>query len=128
MFNELESMLKELPEAPEDLTIAEDPESAVLEVDVPEAEAPAEAAGSVVLTPEENAAYQECDTKNIKQLLEQYAMTDQEVLAALELRSDTTELKEDDGTAAIRVETGKSCGSGRGCSGSTWCYGCGDLK
>lgn len=125
MFNEFEMGIKETQEKLEPVEIVDDSESAALEAEIPES---VENANAVELTPEERAAFQDCAAENIQQMLEQYAMDDQEVLAALEIRADATETKEDDGQSSLRVEGGRSCGSAGGCSGSTWCYGCGDLK
>lgn len=125
MFNEFEMGMKETQELKVPAELLEDSEAAVLEVELPET---VENADMVELTPEESAAFQDCAGENAQQLLEQYAMDDQEVLAALEARSDATETKRDDEPGSLRVEGGRSCGSAGGCSGSTWCYGCGDLR
>lgn len=131
MFNEFENGMKEVQEKLDKLTITEDTESAVLENDLSEAAEDVEnanAAEAVALTPEESAVFEDCAAESIQQMLEQYALDDQEVLQVLEARADATETREDDGQTSLRVEGGSSCGSGRGCSGSSWCYGCGDLK
>ena len=131
MFNEFENGMKEVQEKPDKLTITEDTESAVLENDLSEAAENVEnanAAEAVALTPEESAVFEDCAAESIQQMLEQYALDDQEVLQVLEARADATETREDDDQTSLRVEGGSSCGSGRGCSGSSWCYGCGDLK
>ena len=131
MFNEFDNNMKETQEKLDQLTIAEDPESAVLEDEFSETAETVEGANEadgLTLTPEESAVYQDCAAESIQQMLEQYALDDQEMLQILEARADATETKEDDGQTSLRIEGGSSCGSGRGCSGSTWCYGCGDLK
>lgn len=118
MFNNLENTM----EVQEDLTIREDLESANLEQDLDNA---TEAAA---LTPAENAVLQDCAGESIQKMLEQYALDDQEALAELEERAAATETLEDDGQEAMTIENGCPCGSSGGCSGSTWCYGCGDLR
>lgn len=128
MFNEFENGMQETQETLDSLTLVEDIESAALESDLAEVSENVENANAAELSAEENAIFQDCPADSIQQMLEQYALDDQEVLELLEARADTTETREDDGQASLRVEGGQSCGSGRGCSGSTWCYGCGDLK
>lgn len=125
MFGELEKKMVET----EKTELMEDPESAVLEdFELSESVENMGAEESLSLTADESVLFQECESEGVQQLLEQYAMDDQEVLAALEIRSAATETQDETAVAGLRVEGGRSCGSAGGCSGSTWCYGCGDLR
>lgn len=77
---------------------------------------------------EEGELYNDCSEVVLQQMLEQYALDDQEALSELEKRGDSAETGEGQDGVGLTVEGGRSCGSAGGCSGSTWCYGCGDLK
>ena len=121
MFNEMEKI--EMKESVEQTALGEDQESAVLENGVDTG-----AVEGAALTEQEVAILDDCAEVSAQQVLEQYALDDEGILAALEDHAAVTETKEDDGQTSLRIEGGSSCGSGRGCSGSTWCYGCGDLK
>lgn len=125
MFKDFDAGINETSENVEsaELENAEDLEPVALEDEISES---VENAVLQELTPEESAALEDTVTDNIQQMMEQYAMDDQEVLAALEARADATATMEDDGQNSLRTEFGKPCD--KGCSGSTWCYGCGDLK
>lgn len=118
MFNELEKV--DVQGGLEQTNLGEDAESAVLEDDVDTG-----AVEGVALTEQETAVLDECAEVSVQQVLEQYALDDEGVLAALEAHAAATETLEDDGKG-LTVENGRPCD--RGCSGSTWCYGCGDMK
>lgn len=118
MFNELEKI--EVQESMEQTALGEDLESAVLEDGVDTG-----AVEGAALTEQEVAVLDDCAEVSAQQVLEQYALDDEGILAALEAHAAATETKEDDGKG-LTVENGRPCD--RGCSGSSWCTGCGDLK
>ena len=125
-LNVSKSEVQETDETLEKLDTPEDPESAALE-DVEPAPAEDVKEGEVPeLTEEEKQALQDSAGESAKSLLEQYAM-DEQTLQELEKQSNGEDA---DGDSAIKltVENGSSCGYGNGCSGSSWCYGCGDLR
>lgn len=118
MFNELEKL--EVKEPVEQSMHGEDLESANLEIGMD-----TDTVESAALTEQEVAVLDDCAEVSVQQVLEQYALDDEGILAALEAHAAATETREDDGKG-LTVENGRPCD--RGCSGSTWCYGCGDLR
>lgn len=78
------------------------------------------------LTAAEQEASDALDLSELRQQLEAYALDDAEALEALSMGTEDEDGA--DAEALLSAEGGSSCGRGNGCMGSSWCYGCGDLK